>query len=88
MMNRVELNNEFLEQVNGATFTSNMFTEAEYHKYNIKTDFHFFARDDFQLPTGEWVHEDNANEYIKQVDPEFYRKRFNEIMDAIEHYGA
>lgn len=63
-----------LEQVRGATFTPNYYTEAQYNACGIKTDFHFFEPDEFTLPDGTHTNEAGANIYIKLNFPEVYEK--------------
>ena len=41
------LTNEQLDQVAGGTFDKNEFTESEYHFAGIKTEYHFFEKDEF-----------------------------------------
>lgn len=75
MKNAIEIKDMELNQVNGGTFTPNMFTEEEYNKYGIKTNFHFFEKDEFKLPDGTDTDVKGANAYIKANFPEAYAKK-------------
>lgn len=60
------LNLEDLTIVNGGTFTSNKFPEWAYQRAGFRTDFHFFAKDEF-IMNGVTFHEDQANAMMAQM---------------------
>ena len=47
-MNEImELNTLELEEVNGGTFTGNKFDERVYNQAGLKTEYHFWGKDEF-----------------------------------------
>ena len=42
-----QLSDAQLDQVAGGTFDKNEFTESEYHFAGLKTEYHFFGKDEF-----------------------------------------
>jgi len=74
MKNTTRLTGSDLENVMGGTFDPNMFEEGVYNGYGIRTKYHTFSCDEFWLPDGTKTNERGANNYIKQVDPEYYDK--------------
>ena len=65
-----EIVDEQLQEVNGGTFDPNMYSEEVYNKHGIKTDYHFFEKDEFWVwcnATNSWkpISYEQANEIIQ-----------------------
>lgn len=88
MRNCAEITEMELEYVNGGTFTSNMFTEDEYHSFGIKTKYHFFEADEFTLPDGTHTNHAGANAYVKAAFPEVYAKREQLLEERTRDYDC
>lgn len=72
MKNAMEIKEMELNEVNGGTFTPNMFEEKDYHRIGIRTKYHWFSCDEFWLPDGTKTNEAGANAYMKLQDPIHY----------------
>lgn len=64
MMNKNELNDEMLEQVNGGTFTPNRFAPVIYQTVGVNVTTHFFERDEFVLEDGTKITQDEADDLV------------------------
>ena len=64
-----ELNENELDSVNGGTFTPNKFDERIYNQAGLRTDYHFWAKDEFFIRSKDG-HEvsityDQANQVVR-----------------------
>lgn len=73
MRNAISMNE--LEQVRGATWLPNYFTDEEYRKCGIQPEYRIILPDRFTLPNGQVTGVSEANGYIKEHFPEVYEAR-------------
>jgi len=65
MMNAIEIKDTELNEVNGGTIFPNDYDEEVYHKYGIKTKYHWFEPDEFWLPNGRKTGHYEANWWVE-----------------------
>ena len=71
------MSNEELDNVAGGTFNGNKYNEGEYNAIGIKTNYHFFAKDEFWWK-GQEIGHDNASHLV------FFFKRNGRNANTLE----
>ena len=65
MMNRVEMNEEMMEQVNGGYYLPNSFDDSIYHSVGLNVIHNVWSKDEFiSYRTGEHYDMDGADDLV------------------------